>query len=450
MVFFNSGSSMAFRFSTITVLLLLAAVPMVRGATPLGVDEAVELALTADRRVSEAASTYEAAEAATLAAWGTYMPLVGFTGGYSRNWTGPSSMSFSDEDLGLDYELQIPESVDNRLSLGANATLYLFRGGEDFGGIASAGHAQAAAAANVDAVRAQVVFDARSAYVNLYRADALLASAERSLDSAEEQLRFSQALAEVGSISDADALKAQAAADAAVLRVIKARNAARVAAANLAFICGLEVSEEIDITETLEVSPRAESLEEVLELSRSGSPELRLAEEGAAEAAARAGAASSNYWPRLALQGAYSWSEDTPLPADPLAEDYNFSLGAYLSWTPFDNFATEARRAAARLDDLRARMAQRDATRQLELQLRLALVEIEAGRESVGVAGTSYERAMNDLELARARLELGSGTVLAALEAEANLSAAETALADARAGYALACYNLDRLLGVVP
>ncbi|MCX7021800.1 MAG: TolC family protein [bacterium] len=441
---------MAFRFSTIAVLLLLSVVPVVRGATPLGVGEAVELALASDRRVFEAESSYEAAQAATLAAWGSYMPLLGFTGGYLRNWTGPSTMSFSDENLGLDYELQVPESVDNRLSLGANATLYLFRGGEDYGGITAANHAQAAADANVDAVKARVAYDARSAYVNLYRANALLASAERSLDTAEEQLRFSRALAEVGSISDADALKAQAADDAAALRVIEARNSARVAAANLAFICGLEVFEEIDITETLEVSPRVGSLDEALELLRSGSPEMRLAEEGAAEAAARAGAASSNYWPQLALRGAYSWSEDTPLLQDPLAENYNFTLGAYLTWTPFDNFATEARRAAARLDDLRARLARRDTTRQLELQLRLALSEIDAGRESVGVAKTSYERAKGDLELAQRKLELGSGTVLAALEAEANLSSAETALADARAGYALACYNLDRLLGVVP
>jgi outer membrane protein TolC len=441
---------MAFRYSTIIVFLLLSAVPAVLGATPLGVDEAVELALTADRRVSEAESSYEAADAATLAAWGAYMPLVGITGGYSRGWTGPSTMSFSDPDLGLDYELQIPESVDNSLSLGANATLYLFRGGANYGGIAAAGHARSAAAANVDAVRAQVVYDARGAYVNLYRAEALLASAERSMDSADEQLRFSRALAAVGSISDADALKAQAAADAAALRVIEARNAARVAAANLAFICGLSVSEEIEIAETLEVSPRAGDLDEALELSRSGSPELRMAEEGAAEAAARADTAASNYWPQLALRGSYSWSEDTPLPEDPFAESYNYSLGAYLTWTPFDNFATEARRASARLDDLRARLAQRDTERQLELQLRLALVEIDADRESVGVAGKSYERAKSDLELAQRKLELGSGTVLAALEAEANLSAAETALADARAKYALACYNLDRLLGVVP
>jgi len=441
---------MSFRYSTITVLLLLSAVPAVPGATPLGVDEAVELALSADRRVSEALSSYEAAEAATLASWGTYMPLLGLTGGYSRHWTGPSTMSFSDPDLGLDYDLRVPESVDNRLSLGANATLYLYRGGADFGGIAAAGHAQAAADANVDAVRAQVVYDARGAYVGLYRAEALLASAERSLASADEQLRFSRALAAVGSISVADALKAQAAADAAALRVIEARNAARVAAANLAFICGLEVSTEIEITENLDVAPRVGSLEEALELSREGSPELRLAEEGAAEAAARAGAASSNYWPQLFLQGAYSWSEDTPLPEDPLGESYNFSLGAYLTWTPFDNFATEARRAAARLDDLRARLTRRDTTRQLELQLRLVLLEIDAGRESVGVALASYERAKSDLELAQRKLELGSGTVLAALEAEANLSTAETALTDARAGYALACYNLDRLLGVVP
>jgi outer membrane protein TolC len=441
---------MEFRSSTVAVLLSLLSALSVHGATLLEVDGAVELALAADRRVGEAVSAYEAAEAATLAAWGSYMPLVGVTGGYSRDWTGPSSMSFSDEDLGMDYELEVPESVDNRLSLGATATLYLFRGGESYGGIASARHARAAAAANVDAVRAQVAYDARSAYVQLYRAEALLASAERSLASAEEQLRFSRALAEVGSLSVADALKAQAAADSASLRVIEARNAARVAAANLAFICGLEVSAEIEIPGVLDPSPRTEDLEEALELSRRGAPDLVAAEEGVAEAAARRGAASSGYWPRLSLQGAYSWSEETPLPEDPLDENYNLSLGAYLTWTPFDNFATESRLAAARLDDLRARMAYRDLVRQQELQLRLALVEIEAAGESIAVVGTSHERAKSDLELAQRRLELGSGTVLAALEAEANLSAAETALADARADYALACYNLDRLLGVTP
>ncbi|MCK4593719.1 TolC family protein, partial [bacterium] len=185
-------------------------------------------------------------------------------------------------------------------------------------------------------------------------------------------------------------------------------------------------------------------------LARQSAPELVMAEEGVAEAAAQRRTASSNYWPQLSLQGTYGWSEDTPLPEDPLDENYNVTLGAYLTWTPFDNFATEARRAAARLDDLSARMAHRDLLRQQELQLRLALVEIEAARESIEVAGSSYERAKEDIELAQRRLEVGSGTMLAALEAEANLSAAETALTDARASYALACFNLDRLLGIVP
>lgn len=441
---------MMFRLSRAFVLIFLLPVFTAQGATLLGVDEAVELALATDRRIFEAESAFEAAEAATLAAWGSYLPLFGVTSGYSRNWTGPGSMSFSDDDLGLDYELAIPKSVDNRLSLGASATLYLFRGGEGYGGITSARHAQAAAAAYVCAVGAQVAYDARSAYVSLYRAEALLVSAERSLDTANEQLRFSRALAGVGSLSDADALKAQSAADSTALRVIEARNAARVTAANLAFICGLEVSLEIEVSKTLDVSPYTESLEEALELARQSAPELVMAEEGAAEAATRRRTASSNYWPRLSVQGTYSWYEDAPLPDDPLDENYNVTLGAYLTWTPFDNFATEARRAAARLDDLKARMAHRDLVRLQELELRLVLDEIEAARESIKVAGTSYERAKEDIELAQRRLEVGSGTMLAALEAEANLSAVETALTDARAAHALACFNLDRLLGISP
>ncbi|HDR06328.1 MAG TPA: hypothetical protein ENN88_01715, partial [Candidatus Coatesbacteria bacterium] len=75
--------------AAITFLLTAAAA---QGAA-LGIEEAVELALAADRRVTEALSAYEAAEAASLAAWGSYIPLLGFSSGYSRNWTGPSSMS---------------------------------------------------------------------------------------------------------------------------------------------------------------------------------------------------------------------------------------------------------------------------------------------------------------------------------------------------------------------
>ncbi len=105
---------MMFRLSKAFVLIFLLPVCTAQGATLLSVDEAAELALATDRRISEAESAFEVAESATLAAWGSYLPLFGVTGGYSRNWTGPGSMSFSDDDLGLEKRLTRPASSPNR------------------------------------------------------------------------------------------------------------------------------------------------------------------------------------------------------------------------------------------------------------------------------------------------------------------------------------------------
>ncbi|MCD4733279.1 TolC family protein, partial [bacterium] len=175
---------------------------------------------------------------------------------------------------------------------------------------------------------------------------------------------------------------------------------------------------------------------------------MRMAEDSYSQAQASRRAGTSGWWPSLCLQGGYNWADNTPLEDQWLEENYSFSLGVYLSWTlPFiDGFSTNARLASARVEELRTRLSRRDTQRQMELQLRLALDSIASAEEKVVVSRSSYERAVDDLDLAQRRLELGSGTLLAALEAEANLSASETALTDAEASFALACFNLDLLL----
>lgn len=429
--------------ATIAILTL----PLVGGvgALELSLDEAVELARGVDRRIEEAAATVEAARAARLAAWGSYTPVIALSAGLLRNWSGPSTMTFEDPFSGDELEFASPEEVENRATLGAQANLYLYRGGANYEGIAAADAATAAARANAAALADQVVFETRSAYVELYRARSRLESAERSLTSAREQLRFAERLTEVGSLPQSDALKSRAAVDSAELAVIQAANSVESARTNLAFLCGLNLDEPIEI-EIPQPEPLTTDLTEALTLA-DDTPELLAARAAVEEAAANHRAALAGYLPQAYLQGSYSWSEQTPLEEGALDEGYNFTLGAYLSWSLFDGFASNAQRSSTNLARLRARLAERDVDRSLELSLRLALNDLEAARLSVEVAELSHARAVDDLELARRKLELGSGTLRAALEAEANLSAAERSLTDARAGYAIACYQLNRLLG---
>lgn len=423
------------------VLLILLLVGSL-SAREITLSEAVELALAHDARISTASEGIEAAETATLAAWGGYLPRLGVNAGYTRSWSGPSTTEVPGYG-----EVTNEERVANGLSLGATATLPLFSGGAIFNGIDSAQHAQSLAEQSAVATEAQVRYDARAAYISLYRSKALLASAERSLESAEEQLRYSDKLAEVGSLSAVDALKTRAAADSAALGVIESRYAYLSAMANLAYLCGLPVDEELIPTTELSVKPGAREPGAVLD-QLDDTPTMRMAEDSYAQAQASRRAATSAWWPSLSLQGGYNWSDNTPLEDQWLEENYSFSLGVYLSWTlPFmDGFATNARLASARVEELRTRLSRRDTQRQMELQLRLALDSIASAEEKVVVSRSSYERAVDDLDLAQRRLELGSGTLLAALEAEANLSASETALTDAEASFALACFNLDLLL----
>ncbi|MCD4733226.1 TolC family protein, partial [bacterium] len=199
------------------VLLVLLLVGSL-SAREITLSKAVEMALAHDARISTASEGIEAAETATLAAWGGYLPRLGVNAGYTRSWSGPSTTEVPGYG-----EVTNEERVANGLSLGATATLPLFSGGAIFNGIDSAQHAQSLAEQSAVATEAQVRYDARAAYISLYRSKALLASAERSLESAEEQLRYSDKLAEVGSLSEVDALKTRAAADRAALSVIESR-----------------------------------------------------------------------------------------------------------------------------------------------------------------------------------------------------------------------------------
>ncbi len=175
-------------------------------------------------------------------------------------------------------------------------------------------------------------------------------------------------------------------------------------------------------------------------------PDLIAAERQLAAATASIGIAKADWFPRLSLSGLLGLNAAT-LGSLPKAESLIYSLGAGVTWTPFD------------LGSIRSRVAASEARTQASLAnyeqaVALALEETEGAfssftrfaqrAEKLAEAARSAEEAA---QLARRRYDAGVTDFLAVLDAERELLNNRDQLVQAQVGTATALVVVYRALG---
>lgn len=175
-------------------------------------------------------------------------------------------------------------------------------------------------------------------------------------------------------------------------------------------------------------------------------PDLAAAERALAAATAEAGVAMTERFPRVSLSGLLGLNAAS-FGGLLRAESAVYSLGAGLSWTPFDQGGIESRIGASQ-----ARVQQ--ALARYEQALAIALEETEAamsnftrnaqrGDQQVVAAGYAAETA----RLVRLRYQAGVSDLSPVLDAERQALASEDALIQARTATATALVAVYRALG---
>jgi outer membrane protein len=398
----------------------------------LDLDRCVEMALEVNVSVLQAGYDLEIAKNGIITSASSVVPTIGLSASRTTSTAisgvevpGASKRSYStalyvEETLRAGDVIGVFESMSNK-----RATDHSFR-----------------------QARQDVAYDAKQKYLEVLKAERLMAVRREALDLSQRRLDKAQALVDVGSAVKSDVLRAQVEVSRNELELISAENALRLAETDLRHFLAIGDEVDLELEDILETEEVDYSLEYALSEAMGKRPDIGIGTEALGAARAAVWRERSGWFPYITIDGDYSWYDKKP-PSD-LREVWD---GSDWSWTVrggvniFDGLATfsqvrsaKAYRDAAEQDLLQVK---RDAA----LEIKQAFYNLEEARQRVKVSKETVGLAEEELRLAEERFRLGGATMLEQIDSQVALSEARTSYVEALYDYLLSQADLVRAMG---
>jgi outer membrane protein len=419
----------------------------------LTLDKAISTALEQNITVRQAINNSNAAQSGVTAAYGTYLPTVSARGGWTRQQTDrpAGSQLIGGQVIPVDAALSTTNNFSTSLSLGYTI----------FNGFAREANFSAAVsnanAADDQAVRTtqSIVYSVQGSYLTVLRNRQLVKVSEENLKRDQRQLERITESNRVGALSIGDVYRQQSIVAQDEVSLIGAQNTYDKSIADLLSLVGLEVSESYQIEDASipdELTPadisglnaRAAGFQEVRQRALAARPDYLGAKESFSASQSGVTSAWSNYFPSISASAGYSLSNTE---FDKLTDSKGISWGISINWTLFDGFQTNRSIQNAVAARRNAELSLLQAERNINVDVKKALLDLDAAGKQYDASLKSVQSATQDRRVAEERYNLGSGTLVDLLTANAGLVNAQVSKVNATYNYIIASRNLDYVVG---
>ena len=436
----------------LTVQLLGAQTP---GKEPkkLTLDDVIKIALDQNLSVRQAQNNMESAQSGVLTAYGLYLPTLSASGSWTRT---QSERPASTQIIGgIPFSVGAQSSTLNNFSTGLSVGYTIFDG---FGREASFNRAvSTAVSAEQQAARTRqlIVYSAQSSYLNVLRNEQLVKVSEENLKRDMRQLDRITESNRVGALSLADVYRQQSIVANDELSLISAQNNYDKAVADLLSLIGADVAEdykiqdvsiptEIDQTELDTTVGILKNFESFRKKATGIRPDYQSAVESYNASESGVTSASSRYWPSVSAFAGYNLSSSE---FQTIKDNKGLNWGLGIRWSLFDGFLTNQNIQAAQATRRNAELTLLQTERNISVDVKKALLDVEAARKQYEASQKSLVSATQDRRVAEERYDLGSGTLLDLLTANANFVNSQASKVNATYNSIIARKNLEYVLG---
>jgi outer membrane protein len=282
-------------------------------------------------------------------------------------------------------------------------------------------------------------------YVALQSSEASVETAHANVDLFSKLRDLADDQRKAGVATRLDSMRAEVALSRQRQAELVAQDRREGARLALLHATGADQSLEVVLTDPLEDREEpSPSAEEALRVAHENRPELRALDEGLREASLSTQAEQAERLPRLGFQfqGGYSGFHFDDLL-------WTRSVAGVVSVPVFTGARTAARIAEARSRERELRLQKTETERQIEEEVRRALLAWSSARSRVGVARESERLAREELEFARDRFSEGVSSSIEVDNAQTSLAAAQDDRIAALADQARARFDLARATGKI-
>jgi len=268
----------------------------------------------------------------------------------------------------------------------------------------------------------------------------------------KKELQDNQRRFEAGTVPRFNVLRAEVELANARPRLIRARNALRIAKNNLANLLGYNVPrtvvEDIPLQLSGQLAADPTPLELPVALAKALEQRTELAVLHKAERLRKEAIITAEAAGKPSAQIYAGLSSRSSRFSQHLTRDFSgWDIGWQASWNIFDGWLIKGRVAEANARHRRASEEIEEIARRIEVDVRTAYSNFIEAQEVLESQKKVQEQAEEALRLANARTEAGTGTQLDVLNAQTALTVARSTQVEALHAYSVARARLDRAMG---
>lgn len=419
----------------------------------LNLQQTIEMAMEKNTSIIQSQTNVDAASGRVLAAYGSYLPTASVGAGWGRTQV--------DQQAGtrvVNGQIQTYDAlfkVENNFSSGISLNYTIFDGLNREAGFNSAQSNALSSEDKALRMRQSITNQVENAYLNILRLEQLVRVTEENVKRDDRQLERITESNKVGAVALADVYRQQSQVAADELLQINAQNNFDQAKADLAALVGLDMGMEYRFADPsiaviindaeMDSSRRIYSDQKQLNARAiAARPDYLAAKEDFSAAQAGVTQARSGYFPTISASAGFNL-QNTEFRT--LAENKNVNWGVNLRWNIFDAFRTNEALQAAMASERTSETSLSQAERNISVQVKKALLDLEAARKQIEVSQKGLVSATQDHKIAEERYNLGAGTLLDLLTANAGLVNAQANNVNATFNYNIAKRNVEYVIG---
>jgi outer membrane protein len=415
----------------------------------LSIERAIDLGLAHSKVLSSSRLKARAAAADKKEALTHILPSLSMTAGYTRLSDVPPFEVSLPAIPGIPESFTISPTIQNNYSVAFQLNQPIFTGFALSSTYKMTSEYANAAGIDARRDRTDVEYGIRVAYWNLYLARETERIVTESVSTVAMHLQDAENMFEQGLITRNDVLKVQTELSRVELREIEARNAAQIAAVNLAILIDFDRDARIEVASNPDLAEYQDiQLDSLISRGLAKRPETAatMSRLHAAEHGIRA--AKSGWYPRLMFSGNYYFMRPNPriLQTRDDWED-TWDVGIYLSFDLWNWGATRYAQQKALAAENMARNAMSQIEDAIELEISRAYLDTRRAYQSVDVARTGITQAEENFDLSRDMFQTGLATSSNLLDAEIALEQAELDLSRSLVDCILARARLIKSIG---
>lgn len=427
------------------LFLALGCLSFAQDKVVLTLEKSIELALTQNPYHLATEERVDAAEQQVRTAAAGFLPSLNSTG-----------MATLDEKL---FELEFPSFIPGRppekvkvdftrdYQFALNLSIPLYTGGRLTAGYRSAKYNLKSTQESVRQSEHLTVFNTKAAFYGCLLAREFVGVAEQAVKDAEDLHKNVKSQYEVGLASQFDLLRSEVRMVNFKPQLIRARNNFEVMKLSLKTLLGMDIAIPIELKGNLSYEPIEPDPEKSLGIALQNRPEILQLEYQKRIAEEMWKMARAERLPTLAISGSFNfWADRLAITGDTWQDYYTVNL--VLSLPIFNGFGPAARQAQAKSSVREIELTLKGLKDGVKFEVSQAILKIEEARESLLSQEKNVEQAEESLRIANLNYTEGMITVL-------DVSAAQTALNQARVNYSQAVYDFfvsvadfERSLGV--